>query len=197
MKNFIVATLLSTCISLVFALAVIHFAPISSIIISHSQYVPTKDFKELEGYEQIVVERLIREKALLSVDNLWSMQVSFYQTIVSILIALNAAILGIAFVVIRSSSKSEAIKASIAQFEEFSKSPEFTRLVQKKAKKEIEKINSTYNDVWDGIDDIWDELDIHEASILGSENAIVVISSRLAALDDSEDAPDSSEKIVE
>ena len=190
MKKFIVATLLSTTISLVFVLAVIHFAPIADILISHSQYVPTKDFKELDGYEQIVIERLIKEKALLTVDNLWSMQVSFYQTIVSILIALNAAILGIAFVIIKSSSAAEAIKESLAKFDEFSKSPAFTRLVQKKAKREIEKINSTYNDVWD-------ELEIHRTRISGNESAIIVISNRVAALDNSEDSPESSEKIEE
>lgn len=88
-KDLIAPTLLSTGIALVSVLAILHFAPISDILLSHSQYVPTRDMTELEPYEQIVVGRMIREKTLISVDTLWSLQVSFYQTLISVLIALN------------------------------------------------------------------------------------------------------------
>lgn len=188
MKNFMAATLLSTTIALVFALAIIHFSPISGMLISHAQYVPVKDFKELDEYEQVVIERMIREKTIVTVDSLWSMQVSFYQTIVSLLIALNGAILVIAFVVIRSSSRSEVIRASIEQFDDFSRSGDFTKLVQKKAKKEVMKINSTYEDVWD-------ELDDHDVRMKASEAAIITISNRLADLDSSEDCVNGTGKI--
>ena len=83
-KDLIAPTLLSTGIALVLVLAILHFAPISDILLSHSQYVPTREIEELEPYEQIVVGRMIREKSIISVDTLWSMQVSFYQTLVSV-----------------------------------------------------------------------------------------------------------------
>lgn len=182
------ATLLSTSIALVFALAIIHFSPISDILISHTQYVPVRDFKELDEYEQVIIDRMIKEKSIVTVDNLWSMQVSFYQTIVSLLIALNAAILVIAFVVIRSSSRAEVIRASEEKFDDFSRSGDFTKLVQKKAKKEVMKINLTYGDVWD-------ELNEHGIRMKASEDAIVKISSRLADLDSSEDCANGTDKI--
>jgi hypothetical protein len=171
-------------------LAIIHFAPISEIAISHFQYVPTKDIKELEPYEQIVIERMIKEKSLITVDTLWSLQVSFYQTMISILIALNAVIVGGAFVVIRSSSKAEVVKESKAHFDEFSKAGSFTKIIEKKAKKEILKLNATYGDMFD-------ELHIHENRIKLTEDAIIEVSSRLAELDRSENCVGDDGKITE
>lgn len=189
-KDFLASTLLSTCLALVVALAILHFAPISEIVFSHLQYVPTRDIKELDSYEQIVVERMIREKSLITVDTLWSLQVSFYQTMISVLIALNAVIVGGAFVVIRSSSKAEVVKESKAHFEEFSKAGELTKIIKKKAKKEIQKLNATYGDMFD-------ELYAHDKRIALSEDAIIQVSSRLAELDKSENCVDNDGKITE
>ena len=189
-KDLIAPTLLSTGIALVSVLAILHFAPISDILLSHSQYVPTRDMTELEPYEQIVVGRMIREKTLISVDTLWSLQVSFYQTLISVLIALNAVIVGGAFVVIRSSSKAEVVKESKSHFEEFSKAGEFTKIIEKRAKKEIQKINATYGDMLDGLSN-------HETRIKSSEDAIILVSSRLAELDKSESCAGDNGKITE
>lgn len=189
-KDLIAPTLLSTGIALVSVLAILHFAPISDILLSHSQYVPTRDMTELEPYEQIVVGRMIREKTLISVDTLWSLQVSFYQTLISVLIALNAVIVGGAFVVIRSSSKAEVVKESKSHFEEFSKAGEFTKIIEKIAKKEIQKINATYGDMLDGLSN-------HETRIKSSEDAIIQVSSRLAELDKSESCAGDNGKITE
>lgn len=189
-KDLLASTAVSTCIALMVVLAIIHFAPISEIAISHFQYVPTKDIKELEPYEQIVIERMIKEKSLITVDTLWSLQVSFYQTMISILIALNAVIVGGAFVVIRSSSKAEVVKESKAHFDEFSKAGSFTKIIEKKAKKEILKLNATYGDMFD-------ELHIHENRIKLTEDAIIEVSSRLAELDRSENCVGDDGKITE
>jgi methyl-accepting chemotaxis protein len=189
-KDFFASTLLSTCIALMVALAILHFAPISEIVFSHFQYVPTRDIKELDSYEQIVIERMIREKSLITVDTLWSLQVSFYQTMISVLIALNAVIVGGAFVVIRSSSKAEVVRESKAHFEEFSKAGEFTKIIEKKAKKEIQKLNATYGDMFD-------ELYAHDKRITTSEDAIIQVSSRLAELDKSENCAADDGKITE
>jgi methyl-accepting chemotaxis protein len=190
MKNILASTLLATCIALVFVLAIIHFAPISDIIISHSKYVPAKEFKELDQYEQIVIARMMKEKSIITVDTLWSLQVSFYQTIISVLIALNAVVVGGAFVVIRSSSKAEVVKQSIVQFEEFSKSNDFTKVVQRKAKKELSKINATYGDMIDALAE-------HDARIKASEGDIRQVISRLADMDVSESCTGSDDRITE
>lgn len=189
-KDLLAPTLLATCIGLLVVLAMMHFAPISEIIISHAQYVPAKDIKELEQYEQLVIARMIKEKTLITVDSLWSMQVSFYQTMISVLIALNAAIVGGAFVIIRSSSKAEVVKESKAHFEEYCKAGEFTKVVEKKAKKEIVKINATYGDILDALSD-------HETRINSHKDAILEVSSRLAEMDESENCSGSDNKISE
>lgn len=167
-----------------------HFAPIGEILISHSQYAPTKDIKELDQYEQLVIARMIKEKTLITVDALWSMQVSFYQTMISVLIALNAAIVGGAFVIIRSSSKAEVVKESKAHFDEYCKTGEFTKVIEKKAKKEIVKINATYGDILDALSD-------HEARINSHKDAILEVSVRLAEMDESENCSDGDGKISE
>lgn len=189
-KDLLASTAVATCIALMAVLAILHFAPISEIVISHSQYVPTRAMQELDTYEQLVVERMIREKSLITVDTLWSMQVSFYQTMISVLIALNAVIVGGAFVVIRSSSKAEVVKESKAHFDEFSKAGEFSKIIEKKAKKEIQKLNATYGDMFD-------ELYIHENRIKLTEDAIIEVSSRLAKLDESENCAGVDGKITE
>lgn len=196
-KDLLACTLLSTCIALVVVLAILHFAPISEILISHLQYLPVRDMKELDSYEQVVIERMVREKSIITVDALWSIQVSFYQTMVSVLIALNAAIVGGAFVVIRSSSKAEVVKESKAHFEEFSKAGEFTKIIEKKAKKEIQKLDATYGDMFDGLSLQETIVSDHESRIKSSEDAIIQVSSRLAKLDKTESFAGNDSKISE
>ncbi|WP_406820691.1 hypothetical protein ACJA3S_01915 [Pseudomonas sp. KnCO4] len=196
-KDLLACTLLSTCIALVFVLALLHFAPITDILISHFKYVPVRNISELDSYEQIVIERMIREKSLITVDSLWSMQVSFYQTMISVLIALNAAIVGGAFVVIRSSSKAEVVRESKIHFEEFSKAGEFTRIIERKAKKEIQKLDATYGDMFDGLSAQSNIVSDHEGRIKRSEDAIMQVSNRLAELDKTESCVEGGAKISE
>ncbi|MDH0628674.1 hypothetical protein N5D36_24945 [Pseudomonas mosselii] len=196
-KDLLACTLLSTCIALVVVLAILHFAPISEILISHSQYVPARDMKELDPYEQIVIERMVREKSLITVDSLWSLQVSFYQTMISVLIALNAAIVGGAFVVIRSSSKAEVVKESKAHFEEFARAGEFTKIIERKAKREIQKLDATYGDMFDGLSAQASIVSGLECRIKSSEDAIIQVSNRLAVLDKTESCVDGDAKITE
>ncbi|GFM61637.1 hypothetical protein PSCICG_27970 [Pseudomonas cichorii] len=160
------------------------------MIISHSQYVPSKEISELDPYEQLVIARMVKEKALISVDSLWSMQVSFYQTMISVLIALNAAIVGGAFVIIRSSSKAEVVKESKAHFDEYCKAGEFTKIIEKRAKKEIVKINATYGDILDSLSD-------HEARINAHKDAILEVSNRLAEMDETENCSGGDGKLSE
>lgn len=189
-KHILAPTLLATCIGLLAALAILHFAPISEMIISHSQYVPSKEISELDPYEQLVIARMVKEKALISVDSLWSMQVSFYQTMISVLIALNAAIVGGAFVIIRSSSRAEVVKESKAHFDEYCKAGEFTKIIEKRAKKEIVKINATYGDILDSLSD-------QEARINAHEDAILEVSNRLAEMDETENCSGGDGKLSE
>ncbi len=197
MKDLVASSVLSTCIALIVVLAVLHFAPVSDILISHSQYVPAREMKELDSYEQLVIERMVKEKTLISVDALWSLQVSFYQTMISILIALNAAIVGGAFVIIRSSSRAEVVKESKAHFDEFSKTGGLAKIVERKAKKELHKLNATYGDMFDGLSVQGDIVTDHETRIKLSEDAIIQVSSRLAELDTAESCADGDGKITE
>ncbi|MDA8483660.1 hypothetical protein NNO07_11310 [Pseudomonas resinovorans] len=188
---FLLCTIFCTLISLVLVLGVIHFTPVSEVLVNHSKSVLAKDFSELDYYEQLLVERLVREKALVTVDSLWSMQVSFYQTIVSLLIGLNAAILAIAFLIIRSSSRTEAVSEAKQQINDYTGSSVFTKLVEKKAKKEISKINSTYDDLLDSFDEI-------ALRMQALEGNVKAIGEKVSLLDKSDDsAADQTKTLTE
>ncbi|WP_417480442.1 hypothetical protein [Maricaulis maris] len=145
-KRFVLATVLCTLLSLTAALAIIHFSPITEMLVNHSAYVLAKPFTELDHYEQIVAQRMLSSKSLITVDALWSMQVSFFQTIVSVLIGLNAAILAVAFFIIKSSSKAEAIKETASRFEEYISGSSFSRLVKRRTKGATDSLNALYED---------------------------------------------------
>lgn len=187
---FISSSLFCTLISLIVMLGLIHFTPITEILISHSKYAINSEFKELSVYEQIVAARLVNENKIISVDSLWSMQVSFYQTIVSVLIGLNAAILAVAFLIIRSSSNEHAIKEAKAQFDSYASSQKFSKLVEKKSRKILQDINLTYNDVLESKEQISSQVTKLETQkdqifdqIDALKNQISAISIKLSKLD--------------
>ncbi|WP_287030019.1 hypothetical protein [Pseudomonas sp. UBA6310] len=188
LTRFLLATVFCTFISLIIVLAILLFTPITEILISHTKYVATEPFAEFGQYEQLVAQRMLREKTLITVDALWSMQVSFYQTIMSILVGLNAAILGVAFFIIRASSKAEATRETAARFDDYTNSGDFAKLVQRKAKKEISKINATYGDVWDKLES--QGLDIDRI-----DRILQLVTARVAVLDTTEDDSESSDTL--
>ncbi|MNJ61084.1 hypothetical protein D3C77_568550 [compost metagenome] len=99
--------------------------------------------------------------------------------------------------VIRSSSKAEVVKESKTHFEEFAKAGEFTKIIEKKAKKEIQKLDATYGDMFDGLSSQENIVSDHETRIKSSEDAIIQLSNRLAELDKSESCVAGNAKITE
>ena len=192
----LLGSILCTLLGLVFILAIILYSPLTEILTHHSSFVLMRPYTELDQYEQVLVSRMIREKTILSAETLWSLQSSFYQTIVSVLIALNAAILAIAFFIIRTSSKEEAKREASAKFDEYIAGRDFSSLVKKFARKEIDKINSTYGDLLDQSDQLKRRLDAHDTELDYLDEDIEHISKKLSLLDSSEDSHDSNQKII-
>ncbi|MCV5639873.1 hypothetical protein OFN49_33835, partial [Escherichia coli] len=72
---------------------------------------------------------LISNGTILSLDNLWTMQTGLYQTIITVLIAINAILCALSFVLIRNSTNSvareEARKETITEVSIHLSSAEF------------------------------------------------------------------------
>lgn len=187
----ILETLLCTLLALIVILALILFTPLIEVVLSSSNYVKIKEFHDFGAYEQWIISRLINEKSIISVDDLWSMQVSFYQTIVSLLIGINASVLAVAFLIIRSSSNKEAIREAAEQIRIYTESPAFTKLVTKKSKKEINKLHAQYNDSMDSFENVHERHKELEQLVKCQQDKIDAIVSRLSLLDNSEEDPGS------
>ncbi|MEZ3136977.1 hypothetical protein ACBG90_19945 [Stutzerimonas kunmingensis] len=160
------------------------------MLVSHSAYVLTEPFSELDHWEQIVAQRMLNSKSLITVDSLWSMQVAFFQTIVSVLIGLNAAILAVAFFIIKASSKAEAIKETALRFDEYTSGNSFSKLVKRRTKMVVDTINATYEDKLDAMEDL-------SQNIQDIRKEIDAIAARLSTLDRSEDANPESARLTD
>ena len=180
----ILTPIFCTLISLIVVLGIMLYTPLVELATSNSDFVKIKEFHDFGAYEQWVISRLINEKAIISVDDLWSMQVSFYQTIVSVLIGINASVLAIAFLVIRSSSNRAAIREASEQIRIYTESSPFEKLVSKRAYKQIKKIHSQYDDSENRINELERKF---QAELESQQKKIDAIVHTLSLLDDSED----------
>ncbi len=88
------------------------------------------------------IGELVSNGTLLSLDDLWSFQGTFYQTIITVLIALNAILGGFAFFMVKQSSNAKAREEAILEVQNYIESKSFDREV-----KEITnaKVESTVN----------------------------------------------------
>ncbi|MBK0091359.1 hydrolase [Erwinia sp. S59] len=88
------------------------------------------------------IGELVSSGTLLSLDDLWSFQGTFYQTIITVLIALNAILGGFAFFMVKQSSNAKAREEAILEVKNYIESKSFDREV-----KEITnvKVESTIN----------------------------------------------------
>lgn len=169
-------------------IALIHFSPITEILITHNNFVSMRPYTELDEYEQIIVSRMLKEKTLLTADELWALQSSFYQTIVSVLIALNAAIIAVAYFIIRTSSTEEARREAAARFDEYINGNDISKAVRKAASKKILEMGDIYGDLFDGHDELKKVVESNKLEISYLQDDIDAISSRLSLLDSSEES---------
>lgn len=98
------------------------------------------------------IGQLVINGTLMSLDDLWSFQSSFYQTIITFLIAINGIIGALAFVFIKSSSNDKAQEAAIAHSKTYIGSADFKDRVGNAVD---ERIQGVQYDFQNSVDDLW------------------------------------------
>lgn len=98
------------------------------------------------------IGQLVTNGTLMSLDDLWSFQSSFYQTIITFLIAINGIIGALAFVFIKSSSNDKAQEAAIAHSKTYIASADFKERVGNAVD---DRISGVQYDFQNATDELW------------------------------------------
>ncbi|MBN3239838.1 hydrolase [Pectobacterium versatile] len=86
------------------------------------------------------IGELVSKGTLLSLDDLWSFQGTFYQTIITVLIALNAILGGFAFFMIKQSSNAKAREEATEEVKRYIESKSFDKEVKDITNTKVELI---------------------------------------------------------
>jgi len=93
-----------------------------------------------------ILGELVMNGTLMSIDDLWSFQSSFYQTIISVLIATNAILAVFAFVFVKFSSHDKAIDAAVEHTQTYINGLEFEKDVRNASEDILTTTKSDYNE---------------------------------------------------
>lgn len=149
--------------------------------------------KTLDSQASIIVGKLVRNGTLINIKDLWSFQTSFYQTIITFLIAINGLIAALSVLYIKSSSEEKAEEIT----KKYMSSEIFDLRLQSKVKNEAEvrlkEIQNDFNAVFETYERSVEGAQVFESQLdkVNSENITIrqqlkVISERIAELDISE-----------
>ncbi|HAT3728401.1 TPA: hydrolase [Serratia marcescens] len=105
-------------------------AGFSSYLGIQSQYFLQHPHAQMDALTLHNIGELVSNGTLLSLDDLWSFQGTFYQTIITVLIALNAILGGFAFFMVKQSSNAKAREEAILEVKNYIESKSFDREVK-------------------------------------------------------------------
>lgn len=127
---------------------------------------------------------MVKTGTLLSVDDVWSLQSSFYSTIITVLIATNGLLAVFAFIFVKASSHDKAIEAAETYTQNYISGVEFTKKVDTKLKYIRADYESSLDYMFDTIDEklVPQQRDINEL-----RNYVAILTKRLAEMDDSDE----------
>lgn len=89
---------------------------------------------------------LVKEGTILSLDDLWSFQSSFYQTLITVLIAINGVLAAFAFIFIKGASRDQAIEAAVDHTQQYMSGNEFADRVNNNVQTLLDGIKADYDD---------------------------------------------------
>ena len=116
----------------------------------------TNPLKNPDSAQSEHLLELISNGTILSLDNLWTMQTGLYQTIITVLIAINAILCALSFVLIRNSTNSvareEARKETITEVSIHLSSAEFNKRLKKIVKDKIKDADFDIGDIMQSIE---------------------------------------------
>jgi hypothetical protein len=140
--------LIAVLVTLIFVLAIFQFFSVPSLL---GHYGLSKallmqgDLHNLELYQGYVVSELIKNKTILTLDDVWGFQSAFYQTIIGFLIALLGLLATFSVLYIRANSEEKAQESA----EKYLSSEKFSSavrgVVQVESDAKLEEINSEFN----------------------------------------------------
>jgi len=107
-------------------------------------FVIKKPNAEVDLFTLHMLGELVMNGTLMSIDDLWSFQSSFYQTIVSVLIAINAILAVFAFVFVKISSHDKAVDSAIEHTQKYIDSLEFKQDVNKASESILEETKNGF-----------------------------------------------------
>lgn len=158
--SFLCATFFASIVTVFFWLIIFQYITSPSFLAYTglaNNYVLTKPESITDPLMLHNIGELVRNGSIMSIKDLWSFESSFYQTIITVLIFLNALLGSVAFFVIRSSSiehaKIESRKASADEVNSHIKSQLFLNTLSKLMNR---KFKSIKDDVGFSSEDIWE-----------------------------------------
>ncbi|MCY9802661.1 hypothetical protein OTK51_04365 [Vibrio scophthalmi] len=126
--------------------------------------------------------KLVRDGTLLSLDELWGFQSSFYQTIITVLIAINGLLAAFAFIFIKNSSHDKAIEAAVEHAQEYLSGREFDNLVSEKVELKLKGIRSDYDETATSLDNMLEQFSSVVPSVEENQSDIVVLNTKIEEL---------------
>lgn len=113
-------------------------AGFSSYLGIQNEYFLQHPHAKMDSVTLQKIGELVSNGTLLSLDDLWSFQGTFYQTIITVLIALNAILGGFAFFMIKQSSNAKAREEAILEVKNYIDSKSFDREVKEITNSKVE-----------------------------------------------------------
>ncbi|ENB7194860.1 hydrolase [Enterobacter bugandensis] len=180
-------------------------AGFSSYLGIHNEYFLQHPHAKMDGSTLQKIGELVANGTLLSLDDLWSFQGTFYQTIITVLIALNAILGGFAFFMIKQSSNAKAREEATEEVKRYIESKSFDKEVKDITNTKVEhtvndKIGSLQLDLASQIEFIStltaefeseknksDKITFLENELLEMKRHISLLATVIAQLDKSED----------
>lgn len=156
------------------------------------KYFLTNPLKHPDPAQNEHLLELISNGTILSLDNLWSMQTGLYQTIITVLIAINAIRCALSFALIRNSTnavaREEARKETITEVSVHLSSVEFNKKIKKIVKDKIKDADFDIEDIMQSIEHLSSSIEILQKQNQLLEAQFVMSNQKSLSVENNENA---------
>ena len=142
-------------------------------------YVLTKPDAFSDPVSLFELGELVTNGTILSIDDLWSFQSSFYQTIISVLIAINALLAVFAFIFIKNSSHDKAVDAAVSHTQKYISGIEFDEKVNANAQRTLGQMRDDYNETAATLERALDQVSGLSPSVIEHTEQLTMLSNNI------------------
>ncbi|AOY46154.1 hypothetical protein [Vibrio cholerae] len=154
-----------------------------------------------EPYLTYALGHLVKENAILKLDDFWSFQSGFYQTLITVLIATNGILAALAFIFIKTSSHDKAIESAVEHTHIFLNGHDFSEKVKNSVEAKMAVLQGDYDstanlldekllilndDIVPSVSSFKEDIPALKNKIENLERYVGVLTQRVADLDRSE-----------